>query len=295
MATGYFDFASDTIGQEPAGLTSILNTSSATWTVQDDGAGGKCLRLSRSGTADAGMSIDAVGVTSGDVEIYATFRTAAKNGSQVGVGTLMETDTFTSGAAKSYVAAFLQENDLLGTRRRVDTIMSTWTPEPTFVWEINTLYHVRLRVLTSTGSAYVRAWADGVAEPETWDANSNEALSTLTSGHLGPISRDVNGPQEWLFIGWATEGDEAPTSAGTQLATPSNFTFTAAANARQVDGSWSAVTGAGSYDWVVEEDVSAAWYPFASGNTATTAFQLTDADGVEWSTSYRCRVRALPA
>ena len=91
-------------------------------------------------------------------------------------------------------------------------------------------------------------------------------------------------------VEWIVDG-EAET--GTPLDTPTNFTFTAHGSLRQLDGSWSAVSGAESYDWEVEVD-DGGYTAFGSGSTAGTSFQLDDGDGVDWQTNYRGRVRANP-
>lgn len=167
--------------------------------------------------------------------------------------------------------------------------------ENTNNWVNSTKYWVRFRV--NSTNLQLRFWADGDAEPGTWTIAGTDA-TYATSGWTG-LGWNGSASSVGFYVealGWATAGDTAPTEdAGSPIATPTGFTFTAAAAARQLDGSWDAVAEAATYDWVVEQDVNSAWSAFQSGNTASTSFQLTDADGVDWARTYRGRVRAVPA
>jgi hypothetical protein len=112
--------------------------------------------------------------------------------------------------------------------------------------------------------------------------NENANITSLTATGLAVFDAAV----AWTAL-------EDP---GTQLPTPTGLTFTAVPGVRQLDGAWNAVSGAGGYDWQVEVQDGAVWLPFDDGaNPAqTTTFMLTAADGVEWGTTYRARVRATP-
>jgi hypothetical protein len=90
---------------------------------------------------------------------------------------------------------------------------------------------------------------------------------------------------------WALD---AGGGGGSQLATPTNFTFAKAANLRKVDGAWTAVSQADHYEWEVERWTGSAWVAFDADVAAGTSFSLTDTDGVDWGTRYRGRVRAMP-
>lgn len=74
---------------------------------------------------------------------------------------------------------------------------------------------------------------------------------------------------------------------GLTLAVPAGFAFTA--TGLQLDGSWTAVAGADTYDWEIERDDAGTWVAFDSGSTATLAFQVTTA--VAYGKTYRARVR----
>jgi hypothetical protein len=91
------------------------------------------------------------------------------------------------------------------------------------------------------------------------------------------------------MIAWALGGAGG---GGSQLATPTGFTFTAAAGPA-LNGAWSSVSGAATYDFQVDRWTGSTWTSFASGNTASTSF--TETSGVAYSTQYRSRVRAVPA
>ena len=162
-------------------------------------------------------------------------------------------------------------------------------------WEVSTRYWIRYRV--NGTNLQFRMWAEGASEPGTWTIEGTDA--TFSSGGWCGLGWIGSGTSRHMYVealGWATGEDEAPTSAaGSPIATPSGWTFTAAAASRQLNGSWTAVAEAGTYQWEVEEEVGFSWEAFQSGSTASTSFQLTDADGVEWARTYRGRVRAVPA
>lgn len=75
--------------------------------------------------------------------------------------------------------------------------------------------------------------------------------------------------------------------------TPTGLTLTADASLRELDGSWTAVTGADSYDIQVDYDNDGVWTTVTNFNQAGTSFTLDDTDGIDWATDYRCRVRTV--
>lgn len=136
--------------------------------------------------------------------------------------------------------------------------------------------------------------------------------ASLPSGGWWVSSGNSEGSYSWRNDASAISGDNVTVShsnsvetvmvtlvvslAVSQLATPANFAFTAASGTRQLDGSWDAVTDADTYDYLVEYETSpGVWSAFVSASTAGTTFQLTSANGVDWGTKYRSRVRAVPA
>ena len=80
-----------------------------------------------------------------------------------------------------------------------------------------------------------------------------------------------------------------------QLAVPTNVTLTAATGVRQITLSWDSVAGANDYEWAVEYLAGSSWFAHATGTTASLSVVRTDADSVDWGTTYRGRVRARPA
>ena len=87
-----------------------------------------------------------------------------------------------------------------------------------------------------------------------------------------------------------------PLVAAEPLDTPTNFTFTAHGSLRQLNGAWDAVPNAATYEAQVDQETSpGTWTNLTTYSGAATSFQLTDADGVDWATTYRSRVRAHPA
>ena len=116
-----------------------------------------------------------------------------------------------------------------------------------------------------------------------------------------PDTMDIQGNEGRILAGqngWGRTVLILSEAAATPLDTPTNFTFTAHGSLRQLNGSWSAVPNADSYEYEVDEETSpgaGTWTNLVSDFTSGTSFQLDDTDGVDWATTYRCRVRAHPA
>jgi hypothetical protein len=115
-----------------------------------------------------------------------------------------------------------------------------------------------------------------------WGFNDDTAMANLNAAGLSIFDE---------IIVWALDG----AGSGTPLAVPSGWTFVKTSGVRTVTGSWSAVSGASTYEYQVERWTGSAWVTFATGSTASLTFSLTSANGVDWSTQYRARVRAVPA
>ena len=170
--------------------------------------------------------------------------------------------------------------------------LDSWTVP---LWAVNDLVHILFEVDDSGSDAALRMkfWRNAESEPASWTRTYTDT-SPISGGWPGFGQRDSLGSQARFDVfSWGTN-EAAPLTASTGLATPSSFSFTAGSGVRTLDGSWTAVSGAATYDYEVDEDVSGVWTSFASANTASTSFQLTDANGVAWGTSYRGRVRAQP-
>jgi hypothetical protein len=137
----------------------------------------------------------------------------------------------------------------------------------------------------------------GTTPAAGWFTSVTDPAPSLT-GYVGLHINEQNGYKLCDWIGVGTAGDAAPTAAvsgGTPLATPTGFTFVKGTNIRQVTAAWSTVSGAATYDIQVERWTGSEWTAFYTGNQAGLSLVLDDDDGVNWSTLYRARVRAVPA
>ena len=173
--------------------------------------------------------------------------------------------------------------------------LDSWTVP---AWTADSLVHLLLEVDDSGSDAVLRFkyWRAAETVPASWTGNFTDT-TPLTAGWPGFGQRQQLSGDECRFdvFSWGTAEPASLTGAGGALATPTGFTFTAGSAVRTLDGAWTAVSGAATYDWEVQEDIAGVWTAFTSANTATTSFQLTDANGVGWGTNYRARVRAQPA
>lgn len=144
----------------------------------------------------------------------------------------------------------------------------------------------------------LKAWQFGDTEPVSWGIT--DTATVTQAGWMGLFTHltTTGRTARWGWFSYGTEGDAAPRPVATaSLDTPTGFTFTKTASTAEVTGSWSSVTDAASYDYEVEEWDGSAWQPFALSfvTAPTTTFTLAAADGVQFNTLYRSRVRAVPA
>jgi hypothetical protein len=81
-----------------------------------------------------------------------------------------------------------------------------------FTLSANTWYWTRWRRETN-GIFRGRIWADGSAEPSTWQWESGSANTTLTTGYIGIGGNSASAESDFDLIGLGI-GQSAPTSAG---------------------------------------------------------------------------------
>ena len=308
MAQYFYDPADDTVGSPPVGWTSEYETF-GTLNVANDGTRNYVETARSTNTTAHAISYDAVGDVT-DVEVFALIvEPVDMSGFERHALVFLRGTGSSDATANAYAVGTYGGTD--GTSevaiRRNRFLTGTFNGDQvqeSFVRTTLTPYAVRLNITSTTiSSKYwtpADPWGDPTAdEPANWTGTSN-ASDITGAGFVGwggyifsPTA--ANSPRLYAF-GVGTAGDPAPSAAATnQLSTPTGFTFTAGSAVRTLDGSWNVVSGAATYDWQVEKDVSGGWTAFQSGNTASTAFQITDVDGVDWGTTYRGRVRAVPA
>lgn len=135
------------------------------------------------------------------------------------------------------------------------------------------------------------------------DSNTaTETLSTTTS-----VSVDIDSTlygkavaNALVLTGWidSITAQTTPLSpvGGNQLATPTGFTFVKTTNTRELTASWNAVSGADHYEVEVQVWDGDSWEPFHTNTAVASSPYVIDDDpvGVNWSTLYRARVRAIP-
>lgn len=291
MATYYTDFGSDTTGVLPASWTHQVVSGTASGTVVADASytGGKALRLAVTTQGRNGFKWDDIDADADrdDVEILMRVKLADKGSSGTHLGGWGRGSGTTDLNVTGYVPA-IQPDRWLYTYYDAGSFGEV-APEFLRSWNTSSWYWMRTRMVGN--DLRLRVWADGDAEPDLWDIDTPYFLLSA-AGVVGLfVFRTGTFDVDVFSVG--TAGDTAP-SSGSGLATPAGFTFTKVSGARTLDGSWTAVSGAATYDWEVDRDVGGgAWESFATGSTASTSFQLTSTDGVGWGETYRSRVRAV--
>jgi hypothetical protein len=152
------------------------------------------------------LSWDTPGSVSGEIEVFAEFRTSSGSGAQCGVAIQAQT-----GATSGYYATLsfggLGFDEL--TFGRMDAGVETFDGTA-FTWAVDTLYHMRMRKF-SDNIVRIRVWAAADSEPGTWTYNSS-ADTTYSSGVVGLFARNPNGVKTFTRFGVGTAGDAAPTA-----------------------------------------------------------------------------------
>ena len=250
--------------------------------------GNRALRFNEigGGNYDSMVSFDAAGQPTGNVDIIARVITSTYTNESIGVAVRAVSelrDWVTLNVNRSTIRVRVNG----GSTDYSVSEWATWTP-------LYFRYRVdgeRIKAVAGTSLADVQGdnptWLLDVADPDG-----------LASGHVGVVVRDGNNFRWVDWIGVGTGNDLAPTEAvsATPLDTPTNFSFTAHGSLRQLDGAWDAVPNAATYEAQVDQETSpGTWSNLTTYSGAATSFQLTDADGVDWATTYRSRVRAHPA
>lgn len=163
----------------------------------------------------------------------------------------------TSGASRTGYALRVRSNSIDTYRFNGSTY--TVIQNGTFSVASGTWCWVRFRVTTNGGTNDVRAraWADGDAEPGTWQCDQQDATYS-TVGHVGCIKGANTNTQLWRKFGVGTNGDTAPSSAG-----GTNYT-------KSISGS---ITSAGAFVRLVGKQLAGTTTSVGSAIKETSVFK----------------------
>jgi hypothetical protein len=85
---------------------------------------------------------------------------------------------------------------------------ATALTSPTFTWAVNTYYWMRVRF--QSGNIKVRVWADGQAEPGTWNVDITD--TDISTGWVGLACADTSQVSEWDQFSYLAGVGSAPAS-----------------------------------------------------------------------------------
>jgi hypothetical protein len=91
-----------------------------------------------------------------------------------------------------------------------------------------------------------------------------------------------------------TGTDTAPVFAS-ELPTPVGLLFDQRPGQRKILSSWFAVPNAASYELNIEKLEGIDWVPVVTKTVSGVSTDLVESDGINWGTTYRARVRAMPS
>lgn len=219
QGTGYFtDFSDYTTNAQPSDWTQYWYTTGITHTVKEDAGytGGKYLEIEEAGAfSRTALAWENTNFPStADVEMYFKMDITTMG---IPFPALRASGSLET-ARTGYVFLFRNDTDTIDIRRAVsgsETSLGTQA----FTFSDNTIYHFRVRVITtdaSTVTVYARVWADGNSEPETWTLTVTDTnAARITSA--GRVQLGTTGNTAAFgkvdVVGVAFGGDTAPTSS----------------------------------------------------------------------------------
>lgn len=296
MAQYFTDFGGYTAGSLPADWSIRFTT--APWSVVADASSisGKALRLvAPATTAVYGVSwsdIDA-DVDRANSEILIRFRNFGRD-----IGTILSPFARGAGGASTgtYFGGSINSNTEPDALRAVKRVSGTFTTisavDSPYQIVLGAPYWMRTRVNGSSVS--VRIWADGSAEPATWQVETTDAVVSA-AGWVGLAFGAISGAGsdgckiDWFSVG--TNGDSAQSySAPADTTAPSLTTPTASATgSTTASGSVTTNEGNGTLYWLASANATELVATVKAGSsqavTAIGAQPVTSA-GLTASTPY---------
>ena len=221
MAQYFTDFSGEVIGAKPADTGLKRASSTATYTVQNDG-GVPVLRYlaANGGIAARGLSYESA-LSSGVTEAFYEIRDASSSDPSSGRFVL-----FASDSPDNEYGVILSASNSFQVYKRVNGSFSELAKTAPNL-SPSSYYSVRFRVTPgSPNLLQAKWWLSSADEPAIWDIDTTDTrvLSGGWSGHIGfATSANIY----YKRVGIGTNGDAAPTSAvATGPDTPINPSIT---------------------------------------------------------------------
>lgn len=168
----------------------------------------------------------------------------------------------------------------------------------------NTDYRIEMSIQTggSNGAAVIQVFAGDSLSP-IGNLSGSVSGQNFSGGTIAlvRVGRNFGGTGTWapwylddIAVETGTLDLLGPSVGAVPLDTPANFDLVATPDTREITASWDPVDDADHYELEVEVDVDESWEPFAALEPSSSPVVLDHTDGVDWGTSYRARVRAIP-
>lgn len=234
MTTYFTDFSSYTAAAQPSDWTRRWVTTGVSFLVTTNaGFGGTKNGLVFAPTADGRFSLswDAVDGDAGRANVELLYRWKSTTGTTPDARAMVRGSGNGTTTTEGYTLGPV--NGIVRTAKYVAGAASTIGSDVSKTITANTWYWTRVR---ANGTALsIRTWADGGAEPGTWDINARTDSSVTAAGWVGFHQFVSAGDTTWDCVGIGTNGDTAP-STGSIAATGSGSLSLSASGAGRATG-----------------------------------------------------------
>jgi hypothetical protein len=208
------DFSSYGIGSQPSDWTARWNTVNSSWTVQAGlGIGGKQLQGAQSSVLRRLLSWNVIPTNDGNIEILTKVmsHTTVGNSQGLTVDRICLRSSGAAGTETGYCAALGNYSGTYVVFFKFVNGAATIVNQTAFAWSTGSWYWVRYRANGTTHQ--IRAWADGVTEPGTWQISLTDA-DISAGGWTGVGTYDQTDAPYYDYFSVGTGGVSAPSPAG---------------------------------------------------------------------------------
>lgn len=246
MAQYFYNFSDRPLGAfaNGQGMTLILSGSGTKTRSIVQNGNGKVFRIVQGGTSGQDLiAFDALTNHGNDTEALALFSVSAANQVPGSYGAILWDYT---GATQGSSVGFLPAGGVRSVMLYDDKAGLSFG-HFNYLWTNGQKYWIRYRVEGGVNH-YVKIWADGSAEPGSWNMGVNYSNRTTGTHYMGIGTYTANHTIDYFQVGIATGGETAPSNITTDRAQTGAFSVNVlptSADAGGFSGGYGGIAGYG--------------------------------------------------